>query len=170
MSTSDNTDCRPALECSILGAGLPVASELIARGFEVVGVDASEEQIERARTNVPRARFIHADMTTVAFTAATFDAVAAFYSISHVPRAEHAALLRRIAGWLRPAGRFLASFGVSAGDWTGQWLGTTMFFSHHDAEQAKQLVLNAGFVIERADMLEQDNEEATFLWITARKL
>ena len=33
-----------------------------------------------------------------------FDAICAFYSITHVPREQHALLLRRIASWLRPGG------------------------------------------------------------------
>jgi SAM-dependent methyltransferase len=151
------------------GAGMPVAAELVAQSFDVTGVDASVRQIERARGNVPAARFIRSDMTVIEFPAGAFDAVAAFYSITHVPREEHARLLGRIAGWLRPSGRLLANFGVSEGDWVGQWQGTTMLFSHHDIEQAKELVCDAGFIIERTEVLDQDNEAVKFLWITARK-
>lgn len=82
------------------GAGLPVAGDLVARGFEVTGVDGSARQIERARRNVPKAQFVQADMTTIEFPACAFDAVSAFYSITHVPRDEYAPLLQRIAGWL----------------------------------------------------------------------
>jgi SAM-dependent methyltransferase len=55
------------------GAGVPVARDLIARGFEVTGVDASARQIERARCNVSQAQFIRADMTTIEFPAFAFD-------------------------------------------------------------------------------------------------
>ena len=79
------------------GAGVPVARDLIARGFEVTGVDASARQIERARGNVPQARFILADMTTIEFPAFDFDAVAAFYSITHIPRDRHASLLAHLS-------------------------------------------------------------------------
>jgi cyclopropane fatty-acyl-phospholipid synthase-like methyltransferase len=151
------------------GAGEPVARDYIAHGFRVTGVDASLGQIERARRNVPEAIFIHADMTSVHFPAETFDAVSAFYSITHVPRNEHAELFRRIALWLRPNGLFVASFGSSEGDWLGEWLGTPMFFSHHEPEKAKQLVNDAGFRLEQVELIEQDNEKATFLWIAARK-
>jgi SAM-dependent methyltransferase len=90
------------------GAGLPVARDLVARGFEVTAVDGSARQIERARRNVPQAQFIQADMTIIEFPAcAFFDAVSGFYSITHVPRDEHAALLHRTSGWLRSGGRFL---------------------------------------------------------------
>ncbi|ABD88485.1 Methyltransferase type 11 [Rhodopseudomonas palustris BisB18] len=151
------------------GAGVPVARDCAARGFRVTGVDASPEQIARARCNVPEAEFIHADMTAVSFAAETFDAVAAFYAITHVPRNEHAALIRRIASWLRPGGVLVASFGASEGEWLGDWLGAPMFFSHHAPEEAERLIRDAGLCLEQAELLEQDNETATFLWITARK-
>lgn len=156
------------------GQGLPVARDLVTRDFKVTGVDGSNRQIELARRNVPEANFIHADMATVEFPRCSFEAVSAFYSITHVPRDEHAALLKNIAAWLVPGGMFLASFGATALDnWTGQWLRTTMFFSHHDAAVTKQLVHDAGLVLERAEIIRQDNEpdnaNVEFLWITAQK-
>ena len=151
------------------GAGKPVARELVSHGFQVTGVDASLGQIVRARQNVPEANFVHADMTSVQLPAQSFDAISAFYSITHVPRNEHEALIRRIAAWLRPNGLFVASFGSSEGDWLGEWLGTSMFFSHLDPDETKRLVNDAGFRIEQAELLKQDNEEAEFLWIAARK-
>jgi SAM-dependent methyltransferase len=151
------------------GAGIPVAREIAARGFEVIGVDDSVRQIELARANVPAAEFLQADMTSVQFSPASFDAISAFYSITHVPREEHAALFRQIATWLKPGGAFVASLGADKpGDWTGDWLGVEMFFSHFGAETNEQLVRNAGLVIEEAKVVEQDNEDSRFLWIVAR--
>jgi hypothetical protein len=43
-----------------------------------------------------------------------------------------------------------------------------MFFSHYDAETNKKLVRDAGFSIERAELVDQDNEHERFLWIVAR--
>ena len=79
------------------GAGVPLSSALVEQGFSVVGIDGSMKQIEMARRNVPKAEFVHADMTVVPFAPRSFDAVAAFYSITHVPREDHAILLERIA-------------------------------------------------------------------------
>ncbi len=151
------------------GAGDPVARELVAHGFRVTGVDASLGQIERARRNVPEASFVHADMTSVQLPAGSFDAISAFYSITHVPQNEHQALIGRIATWLRPNGVFLASFGSSEGNWLGEWLGVTMFFSHLSPDETRRIVKDAGLTIEKAELVTQDNEEATFLWIAARK-
>src|SRR5712671_4487660 len=80
------------------GPGVPVARELASCGHKVVGIDGSARQISFARLNVPDAHFIHADVTRVEIAPASCDAVAAFYSITHIPRDEHADLLRRIAG------------------------------------------------------------------------
>lgn len=130
------------------GAGLPVSRELFGRGFQVTGVDGSACQIARARQNVSQARFIHADMTSISFPSAYFEAIGAFYSITHVPRDEHAMLLGHIANWLSAGGRFVGSFGASAVEgWTGEWLGTTMFISCFDIDTTKRLVADAGLTM-----------------------
>jgi cyclopropane fatty-acyl-phospholipid synthase-like methyltransferase len=152
------------------GAGVPVAHRLAEYGFDVVGVDGSAEQIKLVRRNVLAAEFIHADMAAVAFPPRSFDAVAAFYSITHVPREEHATLLRHIASWLKPDGLFIASLGSGeCADWIGEWLGTEMFFSHYDASTNERLIREAGFNIEHAEVVDQDNDDGRFLWVIARR-
>jgi SAM-dependent methyltransferase len=139
------------------------------RGFEVIGLDGSARQIERAIGNVPKAKFVLADMASVKFPSESFDAISAFYSITHLPRDEHAALLRGIAGWLRPGGVFVASLGAAnLEDWRGEWLGVEMFFSHYDAETNTRLVRDPGLILEQAEIVAQDNEDARFLWVIAR--
>ena len=152
------------------GAGIPVARELGGRGFSVVGVDVSSEQIMRARANVPAATFIQADMSDVAFDQAQFDGIGAFYAITHVPATDQGDLFTRIAGWLKPGGVLVASLGTGeAGDWIGDWLGTTMFFSHNSEATSLALLRDAGLVVEQAKVEQQDNEQASFLWIVAVK-
>jgi cyclopropane fatty-acyl-phospholipid synthase-like methyltransferase len=151
------------------GAGIPVTRALVTAGHTVVGVDGSAAQISRARDNVPVVEFIHIDMTAVDFPTHSFDAVTAFYSITHVPRLEHDNLLRRVNAWLKPGGLLVASFGADAlTDWRGDWLGTKMFFSHYDAETNLALLRGAGFAIERSEVMDQDDENARFLWVIAR--
>jgi SAM-dependent methyltransferase len=148
-----------------LGCG----DDLVLHGCSVVGVDGSQAQIERARKNVPKAQFMLADMTSVQFAPMAFDAVVAFYSITHVPKAEHELVISNVAAWLHPGGVFVASFGVEEGDWTGDWLGVPMFFSHSAPEAAKAMVRKAGLNLTQTEVKKQDNEDASFLWISARK-
>jgi SAM-dependent methyltransferase len=152
------------------GAGVPVPKRLVELGHRVVGIDGSARQLALARANVEAAEFIHADMTAVELPEASFDGVAAFYSITHLPAGEHGRLLQRIAAWLRPSGVFVGSFGIGpAGDWRGQWLGTEMYFSHHDEATSRSLIVQAGLEVIRAEVIEQDDEDARFLWIVALK-
>jgi hypothetical protein len=63
----------------------------------------------------------------------------------------------------------VASLGADAlPDWSGEWLGTEMFFSHYDSETNLALLRGAGFTIERSEVMDQDNEKARFLWVVAR--
>ena len=153
------------------GAGIPMTATL-AVGRSVTGVDISAAQIVLARANVPSATFIQADLTTLDFPSGSFDAVVAFYSLTHVPRAEHAALFGRIRSWLRPGGVFVASLGVedSPDEVEADWLGVDMFFSHFSARVNRRLVAEAGFEIERADVVTEpeDRHDARFLWVVAR--
>ncbi|HET9347190.1 MAG TPA: class I SAM-dependent methyltransferase [Candidatus Limnocylindrales bacterium] len=152
------------------GAGLPMTAAL-AETRDVTGVDISVRQVELARANVPKATFLHADMTTLAFGPATFDAVVAFYSLTHVPRDDLPGLLERVRRWLRPGGMFLASMGVEddPGSIEADWLGADMYFSHFSARKNRRLVEQAGLVVESADVATEpeDRHDARFLWVVA---
>ncbi len=157
------------------GAGVPVTRWLAARGFMVTGVDISARQLELARRHVPAATFVKADMTGLRFGPGSFDAVVAFHSIIHVPRVEHAALLERIHGWLRPGGPFLATLSVGEwegeeGDWEG-W-GAAMRWSHYDKDSNLKMLRGAGFEISSAEVRTgggAGDREETWLWVLARK-
>jgi cyclopropane fatty-acyl-phospholipid synthase-like methyltransferase len=153
------------------GAGLPMTATL-ARGRHLVGVDISAEQLRRARANVPSATFVQADIVSLERPATSVDAVVAFYALTHVPRDEHAALFRRIRGWLRPGGVFIASLGVEddPGGIEADWLGVDMYFSQFSARVNRRLVVEAGFELERAEVVDEpeDRHGARFLWIVAR--
>jgi cyclopropane fatty-acyl-phospholipid synthase-like methyltransferase len=154
------------------GAGVPVTQALAER-CRVTGVDISAEQIELAERYVPDAAFIRADMAALDFPPGSFDAVVAFYSLTHVPRAEHAGLLTRIAGWLRPDGLLLATMGAGDSPDTVEpdWLGAPMFFSHYDADTNRDLVCRAGLAIVDAEVVaeDEDGQAVEFLWVVARK-
>jgi SAM-dependent methyltransferase len=153
------------------GAGLP-STRALAKHFQVVGVDISPVQLELARRNVPGAEFIEGDITDVEFADSTFDGVAAFYAISHVPREEHRQLFTDVFRWLVPGGLFLATLGASdAPDWTGEWLGEPMFFSSHDADVNRQLLESAGFELLLDEVLEtsEPGGNVSFLWVIAQK-
>jgi SAM-dependent methyltransferase len=154
------------------GAGIPMTARLAA-GRQLTGIDLSPEQIRRARRNVPEATFRVADVATLDWPATSVDAVVAFYSLTHVPRDEHAALFGRIRQWLRPSGLFLASLGVEddPGGVEAGWLGVDMYFSHFSARVSLRLLAAAGLIVERSETRTEpeDRFDARFLWVVARR-
>ncbi len=153
------------------GAGIPMTRALAAERH-VTGVDISATQIKLARQNVPAATFLQADMTALEFPPASYDAVVAFYSLTHVPRDEQPELLSRIRGWLQPGGVFIASMGADASpdEVEEDWLGVPMFFSHFGARRNRRLVEDTGLIVEEARIRvePEDRHDARFLWIVAR--
>jgi SAM-dependent methyltransferase len=150
------------------GAGIPVARDLTALGHAVIGVDGSAQQVVRARRNVPSAAFLEADMCEGTFEVGLFDAVGAFYSITHIPPTQQGPLIANIAACLKPGGIFVASFGSgAAGEWTGEWLGTTMFFGHNSEAETLKCLTDSGLRVRDSSVEKQDNEESAFMWVEA---
>ena len=152
------------------GNGVPVSREL-ARRYEVTGVDLSSVQIARARALVPAARFVCADMSEVAFTSGSFEAIVAFFSIINLPLDEQPMLIERMAAWLVPGGRLLATVGRYPGmriehDFRGV-RGAAMYWSHADVRTYRAWLERAGFVIER-EGVEPRNGNPGFAMLIAR--
>ncbi|MFI5179490.1 MAG: class I SAM-dependent methyltransferase [Vicinamibacterales bacterium] len=153
------------------GAGTPMTQALSAR-FRTIGLDISPNQLALARQYAPLASLLRGDMVRLPFRDRSFDAVAAFYSMTHVPRAEHASLLAGIARVLRPGGHAVLTMG-SADNPDGideDWLGAPMFFSHFDGDRNVALVREAGFEIVSAED-ERELEygiPVSFRWVVAR--
>ncbi len=129
------------------GPGVP-HTEWLSRRFRVVGVDISRSQLMIARRHVRCATFLLADMCSLQFRPESFDAIAAMYSIIHVPRGQHERLLQDLFAFLKPSGRLFAVLG--AGAWEGtepNWLdlGAEMFWSHFDADTGLSLLRSARF-------------------------
>jgi SAM-dependent methyltransferase len=159
--------CVVELGC---GNGTRETRELAAR-TKLTGVDLSEQQLRRARERVPDAEFVHADLTTIEFEPGSLDAVAAFYVFNHVPRELLAPLLERIHSWLASPGWLLASFGTGGeAEWFGEFLGAPSFFSSYVPAVNSQLVGEAGFSLERDEVvsINEPEGEVQFQWILAR--
>jgi SAM-dependent methyltransferase len=149
------------------GSGVPVARALAEAGHQVVGVDISEVQVQRARELVPRGEFLQADATKLDLPGESFDAVVSFYALIHIPLDEQLPLLQRIAGWLRPGGRFVGTTGHQA--WTGadeNWLdgGAPMWWSHADAATYRAWLEQSGLVVEREEFVPEGDSGHTLFW------
>ena len=167
------TKLKPEGSVLDLGCGSGDPADIkIAKLHQVTGVDISNAQIGLARQNVPQGKFISEDLGSLDFPEGSFDAVVSFYTLEHLPRAQHGEILLRIHDWLRPEGLLLFSYEKgNRNDETVEWLGAPMFFSVFNPATIRGLVKDAGFAIIESDVesqLERDRE-VEYLWILAHK-
>jgi ubiquinone/menaquinone biosynthesis C-methylase UbiE len=148
------------------GAGVPVAEFLVKSGFDVTGIDFSENMLELARKNVPKAMFIKKDMNKLDLAENSFDGLVAFYSIIHVPREKHSSLFESFHRILKPEGVMLVCMGPDEWEATDEYMGTTMFWSQYSPETSLCLVKNVGFQIVYDQILVRGGEK--HYWILAR--
>jgi SAM-dependent methyltransferase len=131
------------------GPGRPVLAELTDEA-SAVGLDISGEQLRLAAENAPEASLVAGDMTALPFADETFDAVVAFWSLIHVPLADHPAVIEEFARVLRPGGRLLVCEGTER--WVGEnpdWLdsGVEMAWEIAGAEATREQLREAGFEV-----------------------
>lgn len=156
-----------------LGCGPGEQAEWLSERFSVAGLDISLGQLAAARERTARASFLLGDMCALPFRPASVDAIAAIYSIIHVPREEHLPLFRALFATLRPGGRLFAVLGSTSWEATEEnWLdlGATMYWSHFDGEGELELLREAGFDIQ-ASAIEPDElvGEGAHVFVLAEK-
>jgi cyclopropane fatty-acyl-phospholipid synthase-like methyltransferase len=131
--------------------------------FDWTGVDL----VARA-PNVVEADFLELELPDAAY-----EACVSFYVFNHVPRERLPELLAKIHRWLVPGGWFMHAFGTTDNPgWTGTWIqDAPVFFASYEPEINARLVREAGFAIERDELVtfREPEGEATFQWILARR-
>jgi SAM-dependent methyltransferase len=153
------------------GAGIPIA-KMLAEHFDVIGVDFSSEQIERAKRNVPNAHFFCQDMTELDFPDDSLDGICSYYAIIHIPREEHASLLTNFHRMLRAGGVALLCLGADDldNDIDEEFLGTRMYWSHYDSETYRKMLRKSGFTIIWAKLVNDETHEGSkHLFVLAQK-
>jgi cyclopropane fatty-acyl-phospholipid synthase-like methyltransferase len=149
---------EPGARVLELGCGL---GEPKLAPFEPTGVDL----VARAPG------VLEADFLELELPDGSYDACVSFYVFNHVPREELASLLAKIHRWLVPGGWSMHAFGTSdTPGWTGEWLGAPNFFSSYPPEVNSRLVREAGFEVERDEVVtfQEPEGEVSFQWVLAR--
>ncbi|MFD5074215.1 class I SAM-dependent DNA methyltransferase [Streptomyces sp. NPDC058371] len=134
------------------GTGVPTARQLADAGLETVGVDLSGEMVKLAREYAPEATFHQADIADLrpggGLDLGRFDAVAAFFSLLMLPRAEIPHALQTIRHLLAPDGLFaLSMVEADVDDFSIPFLGNTIRVSGYLHEDLRHVIEAAGFEI-----------------------
>ncbi|WP_114854084.1 class I SAM-dependent methyltransferase [Brachybacterium sp. YJGR34] len=82
-----------------------VSAQLLSRGHEVIGVDASEQMLRRARRAVPGVRFANGDLTELPLEDRSVDHVVCSLALTHLP--DLAPFFAEAARVMRPGGHLL---------------------------------------------------------------
>jgi cyclopropane fatty-acyl-phospholipid synthase-like methyltransferase len=142
------------------GAGHPMPTHMVDRGFRVVGVDGSEAMLEIARKRHPEQRWVHDLMERVEFDE-KFNAVVCWDSLFHLPRHQFKLVIRKIHRWLEPGGRMMVSSGGVVEDdgngFTDTMFGHEFFYDSLPPDQMVALIEETGFDILVAEMCDQPN-------------
>jgi SAM-dependent methyltransferase len=138
------------------GTGLPTARQLADAGLRVTGVDLSAGMLALARRNVPQATFLQADIADLIeggpLAAASFDGVAAFFSLLMLPRPEIPYALGAIRELLEPAGLMaLSMVEADVDDVAIPFLGNTIRVSGYLRDELHHVVADAGFDVIKED-------------------
>ncbi|MXM67708.1 methyltransferase domain-containing protein [Streptomyces sp. HUCO-GS316] len=136
------------------GTGVPTARQLTDAGFDVVGVDLSGGMVDLARQYVPAATFHQLDLADLRpggpRDLGRFDAVAAFFSLLMLPRAEIPLAVRTIHQVLVPGGLFVLSMvEADVDDFEIPFLGNTIRVSGYLREDLRKVIEDGGFEVVR---------------------
>lgn len=154
------------------GSGIPYGRHLSQR-FDVVGVDISPGQLRLGRELDAGPELLLADMASLPLRHGTFDAIAALYSVIHVPREQHRELWADLHALLRPEGRLFVVLGKT--DWVGtesDWLvpGVEMYWSQFDSDTGCRMLEEAGFHILTTEMIPDPlGDGGMHLYVVAEK-
>ncbi|MGW3666103.1 class I SAM-dependent DNA methyltransferase [Streptomyces sp. NPDC005141] len=134
------------------GTGVPTSRQMTDAGFEVVGVDLSGGMVKLAREYVPDATFHQLDLADLRpggpSDLGRFDAVAAFFSLLMLPRAEIPLALRTVRHLLAPDGLFVLSMvEADVDNFSIPFLGNTIRVSGYLREDLHKIIEAAGFEI-----------------------
>ncbi|UCE37105.1 MAG: class I SAM-dependent methyltransferase [Thermoplasmata archaeon] len=152
------------------GTGLPTTRYLIENGYEVIGIDFSDEMLRLAKENVPDAVFIKQNIIDLDFPDNFFDGLISLYVIIHISREKHRGLFQQFHEILKPGGILLVTMGSMELEETGEFLGEEMYWSHYNPKTSLKLIEESGFSIieEWFTSYNWFSEDEKHYWILAK--
>jgi SAM-dependent methyltransferase len=128
------------------------AKVFVQEGFDVTGVDFSPEMVRSATAAVPKGSFYLMDIEQLDFPPNTFHGAWANCSLMHLPKKNLPYVLEKIYSILKHDGQFYltAKEGHSSAEVLESDLrydGAEKFWSYYSAEELKQIVIEAGFIV-----------------------
>lgn len=153
------------------GTGIPYDAHLISKGCHVDGIDVTPKHIEMAKKNVPQANYVLGNFIDHEFKLNYYDAVISLYSIFHVPRQTHFALLSKIFNILKRNGVLLITLGVDDVPYKEKngFCNSKMAWSYFDIDMNLKLLSGAGFKVIKSCNENEYGSNESHVWVLATK-
>ncbi|MBI1862534.1 class I SAM-dependent methyltransferase [Candidatus Microgenomates bacterium] len=165
-------------DAKVLDAGCAYgrdANEFFERGFNVVGVDLSEELLAKGHNKFPKVTLKHMDVRKLEFPNETFDGVWCNAVLLHLTDPDIEKSLKEFHRVLKKDGILYTSF--QEGDDTEERITTfgvdaPRFFNLKSKDDIEEMLMNAGFTLydsERTDDMRTEQEDKKWISTISKK-
>jgi SAM-dependent methyltransferase len=127
------------------GSGLPIARELIRRGFDVTGVDGTTTMLALFRHNLPDSTAHFADMRQLAL-GQRFAGLLAWDSFFHLSPNDQRAMFPRFQAHAVPGAALMFTSGNAEGSAIGELEGDPLYHGSLDPDEYRTLLDIVGFI------------------------
>ncbi len=151
------------------GTGYPIARYLSDKGFEITGIDITENLLAKAKAlNLPNASFYLIDFFEF-IPETKFDGVIAFDSFFHFPKEKQAEIYSRVGSWMVPEAYLLFTHGATEGETMGEMFGEEFYYSCLNTPDVHRLLENSGLEVVQSIENYTEKDMDRDLVILARK-
>lgn len=149
------------------GSGLPVAGDLIGRGFKITGVDGTPAMLELFQHNLPGVEAHLIDMRKLAFDR-RFSGLLAWDSLFHLSPSDQREMFARFHAHAESGAPLMFTSGSSEGEAIGDLEGDPLYHGSLDSEEYQSLLDKAGFVV-LDHVVEDPSCGFRTIWLAKRK-
>ena len=162
---------RPYIMDIGCGAGIPFDSYFIKKGCKIVGLDLSKTQIQRAKNNIPLAKFINTDFLIYRDNN-YYDGIVLLYSLFHIQREYHIEVMQKVYNMLKPNGKVLLNIreeDCGSLKYRRDFCGMPMCWSHYDKNTFLNIISKIGFKYKQLGDEKMYGSSESHLWIILSK-
>jgi SAM-dependent methyltransferase len=149
------------------GPGKPMASYLLAQGFDVCGVDSSPTMISLCRTSFPDRQWIVADMRTLALQR-RFDGIVAWDSFFHLAHDDQRRMFPIFCAHAAAGAPLLFTSGPRHGEAVGKLRGEPLYHASLDPDEYRALLAVNDFAVV-AERMEDPDCGGHSVWLARRE-
>jgi len=148
------------------GMGEPIGRYMIARGFDVTGVDSAPSLIAMASARFPDREWLAADMRALDL-GRRFDGILAWHSLFHLSPEDQRPMFARFAAHAAPGAALMFTSGGEHGESIGEWQSEPLYHGSLAPGEYRALLAEAGFELVANAIGDPECGDAT-IWLARR--